>query len=204
MKIILGSIASNIIGKTKDIFEKPFGEITLAVIPTAANTYPKDNRPWFDNELKVFEDLGFKLKIIEVEDKNQEEIAKELEGIDALFVTGGNTYYLLYHVKKSGLFELIKEKVNQGVVYIGSSAGSILAGLSIDIARRFDDPNMVDLENYKGLSLVDTLILPHFDKKKYTKELEETVEEWEDKGYKITTLNDNQAFVVNEDKEYLI
>mgnify|MGYP000039926654 FL=1 len=204
MKVILASIACNIIEKTKDIFGKPFKEIQITVIPTVANTYAVDNRPWFDKELNVFKKLGFNIKILEIENKNKEEIKEGLKNTEAIFVTGGNTYYLLYHAKKSGLFSLIKEMVSTGVIYIGSSAGSILAGLNVDIARRFDDSSIVDLKNYEGLAFTQSLILPHFDKKENTEELKETVKEWEHKGYKITSLRNDQALIIDENSEYII
>lgn len=204
MKVILASIACNIIEKTKDIFGKPFNEIQLTIIPTAANTYAVDNRPWFDNELNAFKKLRFNIKILEIENKNKEEIKEELKNTDAVFVTGGNTYYLLYHAKESGLFSLLKEMVNTGVIYIGSSAGSVLAGLNVDIARRFDNSSIVDLENYEGLAFTQSLILPHFDKKEATEELKETVKEWEDKGYRITSLRNDQALIIDGENEYII
>ena len=46
----------------------------------------------------------------------------------------GNTYNLAYHLSNSGGAELIKELVVGGTVYIGSSAGAIMAGRTIQMA----------------------------------------------------------------------
>ena len=53
-------------------------------------------------------------------------------------------------------------------LYIGSSAGSVLAGPDIDITRELDDPNEAsNLKTTEGLKLVDFIILPHYGKGAY-------------------------------------
>jgi dipeptidase E len=50
---------------------------------------------------------------------------------EAIFVDGGNTYALLDRLRRSGLLAAIGDRVRAGVPYIGSSAGSNLAGPNI-------------------------------------------------------------------------
>src|SRR5580658_8595983 len=44
-----------------------------------------------------------------------------------IFVGGGNTYRLLDKLQRTGLLEAIREKINEGLPYLGSSAGTIIA-----------------------------------------------------------------------------
>ena len=84
-------------------------------------------------------------------------------------------------MKQSGVFEIIKRRVlRDGVVYVGQSAGAIVAGKSISTAfwKGRDDPQVVSCDWDEagvcdGMSLAPhTSIFPH-----YTPAWERTVEE---------------------------
>jgi dipeptidase E len=78
---------------------------------------------------------------------------------DAIFVGGGNTYALLQRLKQSGLLEAIGERVRSGTPYIGSSAGSNVAGPTI---LTTNDWNVVGLADFTALGLVPFNINPHY------------------------------------------
>jgi len=61
--------------------------------------------------------------------------------IDAIYVASGNTYYLNYYLKVSGAREIVLDRINAGVVYVGSSAGTINAGGTVQTAlyKNWDD-----------------------------------------------------------------
>jgi len=84
------------------------------------------------------------------------------------------------------------------VVYIGTSAGSLLAGATIDVARQFDDPAKGNITDYRGLQFVDFAIVPHIDEKKYGDGLNATLEQWKDKPVKIVGLTNAQALLVTD------
>lgn len=87
----------------------------------------------------------------------------ELDGADVLLVGGGNTYALLDHVRRSGWVEPAVAWVRTGGTYVGDSAGAVLAGADIDVAR-FADPNDVGLTDTTGLALLpDVLVRPHYE-----------------------------------------
>ena len=89
---------------------------------------------------------------------NQEPLAA-LERIDALFVGGGNTYVLLKRLREAGLLGTIRARVEAGMPYLGSSAGSNLAGPTI---LTTNDWNVVALTAFTALSLVPWNINPHY------------------------------------------
>jgi dipeptidase E len=82
-----------------------------------------------------------------------------LERADALFIGGGNTYALLKRLKEAGLVEAIRERVRAGMPYIGSSAGSNVAGPTI---LTTNDWNVVALSEFTALGLVPFNINPHY------------------------------------------
>ncbi len=126
--------------------------------------------------------------------KTAQDLRKDLAEVDILYLTGGNVFYLLQQVQKSGFAEVARAHVNANKVYIGQSAGAIIAGPNISPAYRADKANTVPkLHSYKGLSLVDFIVLPHWGSKQlkdvYFKERLEHVYTEE---YKFLPLTDYQ------------
>lgn len=82
-----------------------------------------------------------------------------VERAEALFVGGGNTYALLERLRKAGLVDPIRARVRAGLPYIGSSAGSNVAGPNI---LTTNDWNVVGLATFEALGLVPFNINPHY------------------------------------------
>jgi dipeptidase E len=78
---------------------------------------------------------------------------------EALFVGGGNTYALLKRLRQAQLLAPIRARVQAGMPYIGSSAGSNVAGPTI---LTTNDWNVVALDSFEALGLVPFNINPHY------------------------------------------
>jgi len=78
---------------------------------------------------------------------------------DAVFIGGGNTYALLKRLRQAGLLEPLRDRVRAGMPYIGSSAGSNVAGPSI---LTTNDWNVVGLTAFEALGLVPFNVNPHY------------------------------------------
>ena len=104
---------------------------------------------------------------------------------------GGNTFYLLKELREKKLDEKIIHAINNGVIYIGSSAGSIILGKTIETALPYDE-NWVNLEDFEGLNMVDAIIIPHANRKQEF--IKEAKERYKDK---IIELHDDYGVVIN-------
>lgn len=198
-KLFLTSFASVSLGLIKDLLPKLAHEMKVAFIPTAGDPY--DKRDFVDSDRDSLVEMGFVVKDVDIKALQGVELEKEFDDIDIIFVAGGNTFYLLDQVKKSGFDEVIKKLVEDGVIYIGSSAGSALCCPTIEYVKRFDDPGEApELIDYAGLNLFSKIIIPHAQKEKYSERINQTIEEMENKGYEIITLSDEQMVVVNGDQ----
>lgn len=82
-----------------------------------------------------------------------------LTSADAVFVGGGNTYALLKRLREAKLLDPIRERVRAGMPYIGSSAGSNVAGPNI---LTTNDWNVVALGEFAAIGLVPFNINPHY------------------------------------------
>jgi dipeptidase E len=82
-----------------------------------------------------------------------------VEKTDAIFIGGGNTFRLLKALYDLDLLEPIRRKVRNGAPYIGSSAGSNVAGPTIKTTK---DMPIVQPRSFDSLGLVPFQISPHY------------------------------------------
>src|SRR6201997_4015006 len=98
-----------------------------------------------------------------------------IEQTDAMFIGGGNTFRLLKALQDLDLLELIRRRVRGGAPYIGSSAGSNVAGPTIKTTK---DMPIVQPRSFDSLGLVPFQISPHFqDPDPNSRHMGETQEE---------------------------
>lgn len=84
---------------------------------------------------------------------------------DAIYLAGGNTFYFLYHLRRSGMLKALRQYAIDGGILVGLSAGAIMMTPNIEMAAfpPFDpDENDVNLKRLKALDLVGFEFFPHY------------------------------------------
>ena len=103
---------------------------------------------------KVFNPLN--LQIIKFRDENLRESLKICDGI---FIGGGNTFLLLNKLYQYNMIDDLRDKINSGIPYLGTSAGTNICGLTIGTTN---DMPIIQVESFKALELIHFNINPHY------------------------------------------
>lgn len=165
------------------------------------------NLEWLGKDRQSLIDVGFLITDYTITNKTKEEIEKDLQRFDVIYVSGGNTWYLLAKIQESNCAEVFRKLVSNGKIYIGTSAGSIIAGPSVYPAYSIENQEKAsDLKDYTALNLVNFVVYPHWGSKdskdKYLNQrLEHAYNTCKDP---IIILNDNQYVIVEGDSYKII
>ena len=121
---------------------------------------------------------------------------------DVTYVYGGNTFAILERMRATGADVFVGEAVRAGSLYVGVSAGSIMAGPNIELAGwgSSGDPNNIHLKDLTSFGFTDLLIWPH-----YRPELHEEIEAFPRRSQvKIIEIADGEAVFVEGSRHQLI
>ncbi len=174
----------------------------MLFIPSAGNL--DDDIWWIDKDRDVLTKMGFELHEADLAQINKEDLKNSVQSADIVYVAGGNTFYLLKVIRESGFDEVITQYVDGGGLYVGASAGAIVAGVDIQPITSLDEPEKVpELSSTKGLGLVNIVPVPHYDMADRTSKADDIKKDYGDQ-YEIVLMTDDQAIVVEGNEWKLV
>lgn len=101
--------------------------------------------------------------------------AEAVQNAEGIFTGGGNTFVLVSQLYKNKIMDVLAEKLKTGTPYLGTSAGSNIAGLTIQTTN---DMPIVYPPSFQTLGIIPFNLNPHYiDIDKPTKHMGETRED---------------------------
>ena len=181
---------------------------TVSYIPTAIIGEADGDEAVIEGMIKeetdMLESLGLKVDVLEISAASREKITRSLTENDLIFVGGGNTFFLLQELRRTGADKLLAREVEQGKLYIGESAGAAVACPDIGYCALMDAPEKApELESYSGLRLVDFYVVPHLDNEEMGEGARKIIETYGDK-LDLKVITDEQAILVEGDKAEIL
>ncbi len=141
--------------------------------------------------------LGCSVNQLDLTNLNQGDLDIRLGDADGVYVHGGNTFYLLQEMQRTGFKNSIQRFIAHGGLYIGSSAGAIVAGPRIDIVAATDDPSQAPLvDAHTALSLIPIIPFVHFDVAHYRAAFTEAFALAMDGALNLLPLRNDQCLLV--------
>ena len=168
----------------------------IAFIPTASLT--ESIRFYVKTGKKALEKVGMIVEEVEITQFSNEEISSILHKCDYIYITGGNTLFLLQELKRKGVDKIISEQVKSGKLYIGESAGAIIASPDTEYMKNVNfDPieKAPELEDYSSLGLVDFYTIPHYGNFPFKKKGEKVIQLYNEKLQLIPISNKQAIFI---------
>ena len=118
---------------------------------------------WVQEDHDGLNNNGFETFDYTISGKNHEQIKADLKDVDVLYISGGNEFYLKEKSNENNFGDIVRYLVNKGVIYIGTSAGSIIAGKDISPLQQLSDLKTLRKPiDTSGFGLVNFTILPHW------------------------------------------
>ncbi len=171
--------------------------LRVAHITTAAKGARVDMKPYWETVHQALGKHGCKVEDLDLDDKPENELRHILSNFDAVFVNGGNSFYLLKSIRESGFDKIMKALIPQGFIYMGASAGAYVICPTIEVSAWDSSRNTFGLTDFSALNLVPYLLSAHYKPEKAV-----LIKEKSGKiKYQIRILTDDQAILIKDDQE---
>jgi dipeptidase E len=205
MKLLLTSagLSNKTIAKTLSrLVGLPNDEIYVAFIPTAANV-EDGSKDWLIEDYQNIkkQNYGF-VDIVDISALPENIWLPRLKKANVIFVGGGNTYYLVSWLRKSGLVNLLPDLLKTRV-YVGISAGSmaVTTNLRMSTSQKSYSEKVFPLKDNKGLGFVNFHVRPHFNSEHFPKLTSKNIQKIAGEiPEPVYAIDDNTAIVVDNDK----
>jgi dipeptidase E len=108
---------------------------------------------------KLASDFFIKLGIEVNGIQEYKDLKKAIKNTDGIFIGGGNSFLLLKNLIDNDLINYLKEAIESGKPYLGTSAGINICGPSIGTSN---DMPIIHPTSFKSLNIIPFNINPHY------------------------------------------
>jgi len=176
---------------------KPQDKITFAIINEAYAVEPGDKRWVLDNINSVTKNFPARLDMVNLLALSIDQVEARIAPLDAIFVVGGYTDYLMHVFNKTGFSKLLPKLLRNQSVYRQQCRidGRPVSASAPRLQRIYGERDDYGITDYLGF--VDLAIKPHLDSPEFPNNLPEVLEEVASGAdFPVYGLRDDAAIVV--------
>ncbi|QHX43060.1 type 1 glutamine amidotransferase-like domain-containing protein [Treponema vincentii] len=167
----------------------------VAFIPTAS--IHEGYTGYVGSARTVFKKLGAELTEIEISTANASDITQVFDTADIIYFTGGNAFFLIDQLRKTGTDTLLKQQLEKGKLFIGESAGAIVCAPELSYIEKMDPiPEDYSQSDYAGLGLINFYVLPHYLTAPFKKVTADIMQSFS--NIELCAINNAQALSVKD------
>lgn len=201
-KLFLASLFKDVSQILADFANENLAGKTVTFIPTAALPDKLDFH--IEYSKKILSEMGLIIDELEISAATHLDIVNKLERNDYIYVAGGNTFFLLQEMNRSGAGNLVKTQINAGKLFIGESAGAILLAPDIEYARETDNPLAApQLKTFEALNVIDFYPVPHYKNYPLEKAVEIVISKYDAK-LPLVPFGNSQAILVRGKEKQVV
>lgn len=199
-KLFLASLFKDVFQIFIDFANENLVGKTVTFIPTAAIPDKLDFHIRYSKELLA--KMGLIVDELEISTASHSDIVKKLVNNEYIYVAGGNTFFLLQEMNRTGTGNLIKTQINTGKLFIGESAGAILVAPDIEYSKYTDNPLMApNLKSYDALNIVDFYPVPHYNDASLKEAVDIVISKYGTKLPLVPFSNSQAILVIGKEKQ---
>ncbi len=195
MKLILASDLSFLLKYGYDAVGIPKDQMRIGYVVTASKV--ARDKTWSENVKKEIIKNNYFFEEFDIEGKTKEKIKSFFKDKNIIQVEGGNTFYLLNAIRNSEFSEALKELLNEGKIYIGTSAGAYIMCPTIEVSDwNPDGKDRFGITDFTSLNYAPFVLKVHYkdEQEDFIRERMKTL------NYPLRILRDGQGIIVEGDK----
>ena len=189
-QVFVDSINENLTGKTVTF-------ISTAALPDKLDFHIKYSK-------QLLSEMGLVVDELDISTADHLDIVNKLENNDYIYVAGGNAFFLLQEMNRTGAGSLIKKQIDAGKLFIGESAGAVLLGPDIEYAKETDNPIAApQLKTFEALNVVDFYPLPHYQDESLKDAVERIISKYGTELPLVPFRNSQAILIMGKEKQII-
>lgn len=195
MKIILASDLTFLLKYGYDLTGISKPEIRIGYVTTASKG--SRDKTFLEKVKNAMRKNNYLFEEIDIEGRNKKEIFNFFKDKNIIHIEGGNTFYLLKAIRETGFAEILEKLLNEGKIYIGTSAGAYIMCPTIEVANWNETGrDRFGLEDFSALNYVPFVLKVHYKEEmgSIVKEKIKTLK------YPLRILKDGQGILIEDDR----
>ena len=131
--------------------------------PIKYKVFKESELGWHYKNRAALKEAGFVTEDYDITDKSEADLIRDLAKYRVMYVEGGNPFSTLKIAQTNNFAKYVRGRVEDGMIYVSESAGSVLAGIDVTAnSRPGKGVKEYGLTDSSGIGLINAVIIPHW------------------------------------------